>query len=385
MNTCGFLCEFARCGQGPAFPAVLCVLTFCALCHAPAWSAPQSSAPPRDEAPSNLEGADGASLSLTPGDQAGNSDNEFAELEVEQLMQIDVTSVAGVEETWFETPAAMDVITSEDIRRSGHRSIPEALRLVPGLHVARMNKNIWAVSARGFSSRFANKLQVLIDGRRVYDSLFSGVYWDIQDYVLEDIDRIEVIRGPGATLWGANAVNGVINITTKDAADTQGLYVSGGGGNELHGFGAVRYGGQIDQDTHFRVYGKYRNFDQSDDFAGGERPDDWDIFQGGFRFDFNGWDDTSLTVQGDAYHAPRVGEASRLASPAGHLASTVVSGDGRITGGNVLFRLEHESSERSDWSLQAYYDRTDRITAGDFGFTREIGRASCRERVYCEV
>jgi len=320
-------------------------------------------------ASSDVNDDESQAVALDENEMAG-AGNVFAEMDLEQLMDINVTSVTGVKESWFQTPAALDVITSEDIRRSGHRSIPEALRLVPGLHVARINKANWAISARGFSSRFANKLQVLIDGRRLYDPLFSGVYWDVQDYVLEDIDRIEVVRGPGATLWGANAVNGVINVTTKSAAETQGLYLTGGGGNELQGFGAVRYGGKIDDDSHFRVYGKYRNFDESEDLAGGERPDDWDMFQTGFRFDFNSTAETTLTIQGDAYHAPRQGEGTQRASPTGHFATTSLVGDGRITGGNVLMRLEHQISEDNNWRVQAYYDRTDRTGNTDFEYTR---------------
>src|SRR5688572_27519145 len=158
-------------------------------------------------------------------------------------MNIEVTSVSKRPERLTETPSAIQVITQEDIRRSGASSIPEALRLATNLHVAQKNSHDWAISARGFNTDLANKLLVLIDGRAVYTPLFSGVFWDRQDYLLEDIDRIEVISGPGGTLWGSNAVNGVINIITKSSLDTQGFYVEAGGGTQLRDFVGLRYGG----------------------------------------------------------------------------------------------------------------------------------------------
>src|SRR5687767_942138 len=161
-------------------------------------------------------------------------------MDLEALMRIEVTSVSKRPEKLSDAAAAIYVITNEDIRRSGATSIPEALRLAPGLEVARQDSHTWAISSRGFNDEFANQLLVLIDGRSVYTPLFAGVYWDVQDLMLEDIDRIEVIRGPGATLWGANAVNGVINITTKAAKDTQGWLVTEGGAPEEWG-GAVGY------------------------------------------------------------------------------------------------------------------------------------------------
>ncbi|MFO0983581.1 MAG: TonB-dependent receptor plug domain-containing protein, partial [Planctomycetota bacterium] len=183
--------------------------------------------------------------------------DDLTELSLEELMSVEVTSVARKEQKLAETPSAVYVITQEDIRRSTARSVPDLLRSVPGLEVAQVNANQWAISARGFNLPFANKLLVLIDGRSVYTPLFSGVYWDVQDVLLEDVERIEVIRGPGATVWGANAVNGVINIITKSAKDTQGVLLNAGGGTEEKRFGGVRYGGQLGEDTYFRVYGKY--------------------------------------------------------------------------------------------------------------------------------
>src|ERR1043165_4450874 len=174
------------------------------------------------------------------GASAQNNMVDVTAMSVEDLMNMQVTSVSKRTQKVADAAAAVYVITQEDIRRSGATNIPEALRLVPGIQVARIDENKWAISSRGSNGRFANKLLVLIDGRSVYTPLFSGVYWNVQDVMLEDVDRIEVIRGPGATLWGANAVNGVINIITKKAGDTQGLLVSPLGGTEEQSL-AARY------------------------------------------------------------------------------------------------------------------------------------------------
>src|SRR3954468_23025142 len=184
---------------------------------------------------------------------ATSSKVDVMDMDLESLMKIEVTSVSKRPEKLSDAAAAIYVITNEDIRRSGANNIPDALRLAPGLEVARQDAHTWAISSRGFNDEFANQLLVLIDGRSVYTPLFAGVYWDVQDLPLEDINRIEVIRGPGAALWGANAVNGVINITTKKAQETQGLLVTAGGGNEERGFGTVRYGGQLGEHAFYRV------------------------------------------------------------------------------------------------------------------------------------
>src|SRR5690242_6986489 len=181
-------------------------------------------------------------------------------MSMEDLMNMQVTSVSKRSQKLADAAAAVFVITQDDIRRSGATSIPEALRMVPGIQVARLDENKWAIASRGFNGRFDNKLLVLIDGRSVYTTLFSGVYWNIQDVMLEDVDRIEVIRGPGATLWGANAVDGVINIITKPARSTQSALVTAGGGTEERGTANVRYGGKLNRDTYYRAYGKYFNF-----------------------------------------------------------------------------------------------------------------------------
>ncbi|MDD2320627.1 MAG: TonB-dependent receptor plug domain-containing protein, partial [Geobacteraceae bacterium] len=177
---------------------------------------------------------------------------DFVSLSIEELMNIEVTSVSKKAEKLSDAAAAVFVITGDDLRRSGATSIPEALRMVPGLQVARIDASTWAVSSRGFNGRFADKLLVLMDGRSVYTPLYSGVFWNLQDTLLEDIERIEVIRGPGATLWGANAVNGVINIITKNAADTLGGVVTVGGGTLERGFGSARYGMKLGNSTSLR-------------------------------------------------------------------------------------------------------------------------------------
>src|SRR5438552_10415598 len=224
-------------------------------------------------------------------------------MSVEDLMNVQVTSVSKRSQKLADAAAAIFVITQEDIRRSGANSIPEALRMVPGVQVARIDENKWAISSRGFNGRFANKLLVLIDGRSVYTPLFSGVYWDIQDVPLEDIDRIEVIRGPGATLWGANAVNGVINIITKPAEATQSGLVKAEGGTEQLAAGSARYGDKIGSKGHYRVYGKYFDWGSSSSLAGQDAFDGWHQQRGGFRSDWTLSHADSLTVQGDLYNS----------------------------------------------------------------------------------
>src|SRR5256712_8430749 len=201
---------------------------------------------------------------------AQNSRNvpDVTAMSMEDLMNLQVTSVSKRTQKVADAAAAIFVITQEDIRRSGATSIPEALRLAPGLEVARIDQNKWAIGSRGFNGRFANKLLVLIDGRSVYTPLFSGVSWNVADVILEDIDRIEVIRGPGATLWGANAVNGVINIITKSAKATQGGLVTAEAGSEELTAESVRYGGKIGDNTYYRVYGKYFDWYPSIDATG---------------------------------------------------------------------------------------------------------------------
>lgn len=283
---------------------------------------------------------------------------DLTKLSLEELLNIEVTSAAKKEQKLAEVAAAIYVITQEDIRRSGATSIPEALRMAPGLSVARIDSNKWSISARGFNGSFSNKLLVSIDGRSVYTPLFSGVFWDVQDTLLEDIERIEVIRGPAGALWGANAVNGVINIITKSANDTQGGLFTAGGGSHERGFGSLRYGGMLGNDVHFRVYGKYFN---RDDYAGAlgiSASDGWHMARGGFRVDSNVGQNDFLTVQGE-YYDGKVGTkvtTTALTPPFARL----VSEDSPLAGGHLLGMWKRTLSHTSEVKVQLYYDRTER-------------------------
>ncbi len=236
---------------------------------------------------------------LASGARAQKHPEDLTTVSIESLMQMEVTSVSKKQEQFSQTAAALYVITQEDIRRSGATSIPELLRMVPGLDVAHIDANTWAISARGLNDRFTSKMLVLTDGRTVYSPLFSRVYWDVQDTLLEDIERIEVIRGPGATLWGANAVNGVINVITKHAKDTQGGLVNAGAGNQERGFGAFRYGGSLSHRGYYRFFAKYFDRDAFAEASGQPAADSWSILRGGFRTDWTLSARDSLTVQGD--------------------------------------------------------------------------------------
>jgi iron complex outermembrane receptor protein len=276
-------------------------------------------------------------------------DTGLARMSIEDLLELEVTSASKRAEPLANTSAAIAVITSDEIRRSGLTSIPELLRLIPGLAVAQIDSSRWAVTARGFNSQFANKLLVLIDGRTVYTHLFSGVFWDVQDVMLEDIDRIEVIRGPGGTLWGANAVNGVINIITKSAKDTQGALAAGGAGTVERAFGHGRYGTRLGENAYVRGYVKYFDRWNLDTDTGGNANDEWDQIRGGFRFDWDATSRDAVTVQGDYYG----GESDST------LLSSVSSQD-NVTGGNILARWGHAFADGSELTAQTYYDRTDR-------------------------
>jgi iron complex outermembrane receptor protein len=280
------------------------------------------------------------------------------DMDLESLMRIQVTSVSKRPEKLSDAAAAIYVITNEDIRRSGATSIPEALRLAPGLEIARQDSHTWAISSRGFNDEFANQLLVLIDGRSVYTPLFAGVYWDVQDLPLEDIDRIEVIRGPGAALWGANAVNGVINITTRPAARTQGLLISGGAGTEERGFGTVRYGGKLGEHAFYRVYARYFNRDDSILPNGSDANDSWSMWRGGFRFDWEPTDQNLFTLQGDIYTGD-LNQAVLVPSLTAPYAE-VLRDKVEVSGGNVLGRWNHRFAENSELALKLYYDRTER-------------------------
>lgn len=287
---------------------------------------------------------------------AKRSTSVLADMSLEQLGDIEVTSVSKSAEVLHSAAAAIAVVNQEDIRRSGATSIPDALRMVPGLHVAKQS-NSWAMGSRGFSSINSEKLLVLSDTRSIYTPLFSGVLWDVQDYVMADIDRIEVIRGPGAALWGSNAVNGVINITTKKAQDTQGTYVETAIGTEERVNAAARVGGTSAGGISYRVFGKYFDRDETGNTAA-QSNDDWRMGHVGMRTDWDASSADSFTVQGDLYRgtigrlAPSITVIGR-AGPTGGL-------DIDVSGGNILGRWRRQIDADSNFVLRAYYDETHR-------------------------
>lgn len=271
------------------------------------------------------------------------SPDQLKRMSLEELMDIEVTSVSRRREPLAAAASAIQVITRDDIRRSGATSIPEALRLANNLDVARKNSHDWAISARGFNTELANKLLVMIDGRTVYTPLFSGVFWDRQNYLLEDIERIEVISGPGGTLWGANAVNGVINIITRSSSQTHGLVLDAVAGTQAEGGAGLRYGGALAEGVDFRVYAMA--VDRADEaFANGDSSHDaWRTRQAGFRLDAAPSSRDSISLQGDAY---------------GGDLGTVAGGTSRVNGNNLLGRWTRALDGNAEFSLQIYYDRT---------------------------
>ena len=285
------------------------------------------------------------------GSIAGSDD--LTHMSLEDLMNVEVTSVSKKKQSISEAPAAVTVISQDDISRSGFSTIPDLLRLAPGVDVARVNSYSYAVGVRGLNSQFNNNLLVMQDGRTLYSPFFAGVYWDTVDYVLEDLNRIEVIRGPGATLWGANAVNGVINITSKDSRDTQGVLVSARGSNDDSSL-SFRVGDKISDDTTFRVYAKGRYDAGLDNFSGKPESDNWYSLRSGFRVDKHTSDSDTFTVQGD------LGD-NQIREPVGFpvpIAPFVLplTTDRVDVNGNMLARWDHRVSEDSDFSLQTYYD-----------------------------
>jgi len=279
---------------------------------------------------------------------------DLTQVSLENLMNIEVTSVSKKEQKLSQVAAAIFVITHEDIRRSGATNIPDLLRMVPGMDVAQINSNTWAISTRGFNFQFASKLLVLIDGRAVYTPLFGGVNWDTQDAPVEDIERIEVIRGPGGAVWGANAVDGVINIITKKAAETPGVLVTGGGGTQAQGFGTVQFGGKITGSTNYRIFTSYQNNDHFPDLSGQNAEDGWHLLHGGFRADTKLSQNDSLTTQGDLYTGSEGATiVHAILSPPDNVNVERLA---TLSGGNILGRWNHVFSGRYDTTLQIYFD-----------------------------
>ena len=301
-----------------------------------------------------------------------------SELTLEQLANIEVTSMMKTASRLSETPGAIFVLSNDDIKRLGATSIPEALRVVPGLHVAKIDANKWAVSARGFNGQFANKLLVLVDGRSVYTPLYSGVWWDQLDVLMEDIDRIEVIRGPNASLWGANAMNGVINIITKKAQNSQGGLASGYAGTDYNGLG-IRYGTKISDDTFVKVYGRTATHNNQQQIGlNQDANDQGSLNKLGFRLEKSVTSQDTLTLQGDVFNGISAGSYNTfpkltaslqpvLAPPYTELLDTTQS----FSGFNLLGRWEQSQSGNSNTALQIYWDNHKRV-AKSFNTSIEI-------------
>lgn len=300
-----------------------------------------------------------ASLFAVPGKGQAASPQDLTKTSLEDLMNISVTSVSKTEQKLSRTAAAVFVITQEDIARSGATNIPDLLRMVPGMDVAQINGNTWAISARGLNGRYSNELLVLLDGRIIYLSTFGGVYWDVFDVPLNDIERIEVIRGPGGSVWGANAVNGVVNIITKKASATAGTMMVAGGGNVDQAFGTLQYGGAAGRAGNYRVFAKYFNQDQLPGTSGPDGGDGWHLLRGGFREDSKISSKDDLTVEGDIYAGRKSQEEATLASvtsPAAQLVETRFD----VSGAFVQGVWKHSFSDRSNTTLQVSYDTFDR-------------------------
>ncbi len=313
------------------------------------------------------------------------STRELAELSLEQLSNLEVTSVSKKPERLADAPASVFVITADDIRRSGVTSLPEALRLAPNLQVAQVSASAYNIRARGINNTTANKLLVLIDGRSVYSPLFSGVFWDVQNVMLEDIERIEVISGPGGTLWGVNAVNGVINVITKSSRATRGGLLAAGGGNRS-AEAALRYGGDLGADGSFRVYGRYFDRNHSSTANGVAMPDGWYKAEGGFRADWSAAAD-QVMVKGNAYRG-LVGQPPPGSISVGGVSLALAPIP--VSGANLTGRWAHTLPGGSDLLVQLYYDRTERTvpptfaeklcTARRFGVARIASRTAPSSR-----
>jgi iron complex outermembrane receptor protein len=288
---------------------------------------------------------------------ANAADESFTDLSLTELMNEPVTTVSKKATRLGDAATAITVITPDDIRRNGFTSIPEALRLVPGFDVARIDSSHWAISARGFNLQYSNLLLVLVDGRSVYTPAFGGVYWDAQDVSLEDLDRIEVIRGPGATLWGANAVNGVVNIITKNSRETHGAVISAVAGTEDQPLLEARYGSSLGEGAHYRVYAKYFDRDGLYGPDGREAFDDWHSVRVGFRSDWDRTESDLVTVQGDYYSLRAEHLQNELAYSPPFVRSTLQVRESE--GANLLGRWTHTLSDVSHISVQAYLDTYD--------------------------
>lgn len=286
--------------------------------------------------------------------------NDFTDLSLEALMDIEITSVSKKLQKLSEAPAAIFVITHEDLNRSGATSVAEALRMVPGVQVGRIDANKWAIGIRGLNGRFSNKLLVLVDGRTVYTPIYSGVFWEIQDMILDDVERIEVIRGPGAAIWGSNAVNGVINIISKSAFETQGGYAEVLSGNADPVNTSVRYGGRFNENnTAYRIYAKY--FEQNSNVykdTDTDAYDQWDMFRTGFKINHQNQDTIQYGLQGEIFKG-KAGETlmdSQLTDTIPYADISLRNYNTDHFGGNLMFNWKRQLSSGSDFAFQCYYD-----------------------------
>lgn len=286
---------------------------------------------------------------------------DLCDMSLEDLLTVKVTTAEKKQTSLARTTAAVYVITADDIVRSGATSVADALRLAPGVEVAQISSSLWAISIRGFNGRYANKLLVLVDGRSVYTTISSGVYWNVQDLLLEDVERIEVIRGPGAAVWGANAVNGVINIITYKASQTQGGLLSVTGGSHDQAVTGVRYGAQLGSQAAYRVFGRYALRGQTAGVNGGNNYDRWNVENIGFRSDWSGSSADSFMVEGSVYQArsSERGKVAVLGPP-----FVIEQNHPTITsGGSLLFHWKHTLAGGSELGWQAYYDDSHRGTS----------------------
>jgi iron complex outermembrane recepter protein len=290
---------------------------------------------------------------------------DLTTLSLDQLMDLKVTTASRQPERWWSAPNGIDVVTGDDIRRAGVQNLPDAIRLATGVHVGQPSARSWAISIRGMNVLAANKISVVMDGRSLFTPFFSGVLWDAQDTLLEDIDRIEVVRGPVGALWGAFAVNGFIQILTKTAWDTQGLLMSAGTGTEDPGSFALRYGGKLGGDTSYRAYAKYLQMDWTYLANGKHAQPATDFFQSGFRVDGRRSHDTTLTLQGDYY--------TNQDLPLDRVQT-------EISGVNLVGRLHRAFSPDSDLEIGGYFDHTYRLIPAIFEERRSTGSASAKYR-----
>lgn len=318
-----------------------------------------------------LAGCCAVALVLCLGGTVGARTIDLTQLTIDELLNIEVVSAARKEQSVLESAAAISVLTAEDLRRSGATSIPEALRLLPGVQAGRVNGSKWAISARGFNDLFANKLLVLVDGRTVYTPVFSGVFWESQDVVLADVERIEVIRGPGGTLWGANAVNGVINVLTKDARYTRGGLVELSGGTQERGAATVRFGGRLAEGAHYRVYAKHFDRCETESVDGDGLGDDWHVSRVGARAEWARSDVDLLTLQGELYQG-ELGEPLKIiTSLTEPFVETFVDAVD-LGGGHLLGRWKRRLGAAGELGLQVYYDRSNRQGRAIEGLTQTL-------------